>query len=70
MVKMGRRLARTAVRVVPREVELEFARNWAADVPQPDHETFLLALWARMEGRLDTRAWIDARRQVGLLDER
>ncbi len=70
MVKMGRRLARVAARDVPQEVRREFAQNWAELVPRSDHERFLLALWARIEGRLDTRAWIYARRQVGLLDER
>lgn len=69
IVKMGRRAARAAVQDVPQEVEREFARQWAALVPEPDHERFLLMLWARIEGRLDTRAWIDAQKAVGLLDE-
>lgn len=69
MVKMGRRAARAAVQDAPPEVHREFARNWAARVPKSDHERFLLALWGRMEGGLDTRAWMDAQRQAGLLDE-
>ena len=68
-VKMGRRVARAMVRDVPQDVQREFARDWAAKVPDPDHEWFLLALWGRMEGRLDTRGWLDAQRSVGLLDE-
>ncbi len=69
-VKMGRRLAREAARDVPQEVHREFARSWAARVPAADHERFLLALWHRMEGALNTQGWIDVQRQYGLLDER
>ena len=55
--------------MVPMGVEQEFAKNWAWRVPEPDHERFLLLLWARIEGTLDTGGWIRTQRTMGLLDQ-
>lgn len=68
-IKAARSAARALIRDVPTDVEREFARFWAHRVPNPDHERFLLLLWARIEGSLDTRAWIELQQNLGLLDQ-
>ncbi len=68
-IKRARRAVRAAAENVPEAVQRVFRSEYASRVAGPDHDRFLLALAARMEGSMGVREWRRQQEAFGLLKQ-